>query len=70
MKFLMIVAASSALAVAAAQADPKPGQANEPMTTKMMKPGMKTGDVRKAAEKREEEMKPMLEKESAAEGKK
>ena len=36
---------------------------NEPMPTKMAKPGMKTGDVGKAAEKMDRRMKPMLDKE-------
>lgn len=36
---------------------------NEPMPTKMAKPGMKTGDVKKSAEKKRQRMKPMLEKE-------
>jgi hypothetical protein len=44
----------------------RPAKMNEPMETKMMKPGMKVGDVKKAAAKKERELKPMLEKESAA----
>ena len=39
---------------------------DEPMKTGMMKPGMKVGDVRKAAEKRDRELKPMIEKESGS----
>jgi len=41
----------------------RPMPANEPMPTKMAKPGMKTGDVGKAAEKMDQRMKPMLDKE-------
>jgi len=44
----------------------RPAKMNEPMETKMMKPGMKVGDVKKAAAKKERELKPMLKKESAA----
>jgi hypothetical protein len=35
----------------------------EPMAGKMKRPGMKQGDVKKSAEKKERVMKPMLEKE-------
>ena len=38
-------------------------KANEPMATKMKKPGMKQGDVKKQAEKKRRAMKPMLERE-------
>jgi hypothetical protein len=34
------------------------------MATKMKKPGMKQGDVKKSAEKKKKEMKPMLDQES------
>ena len=34
----------------------KPMKMDEPMPTKMAKPGMKQGDVKKAAEKKEREM--------------
>jgi hypothetical protein len=43
---------------------------DEPMPIKMAKPGMKKGDVKKAAEKKEREMKPMIDKESAGGAKK
>ena len=43
---------------------------DEPMPAKMAKPGMKKGDVKKAAEKKEREMKPMMEKEAAGGAKK
>lgn len=36
---------------------------NEPMPTKMAKPGMKTGDVKRSAEKQRQRLKPMLKKE-------
>ena len=39
-------------------------KADEPMATKMKKPGMKQGDVKKKADAKKKEMKPMLEKES------
>ncbi len=39
---------------------------DEPMPIKMAKPGTKKGDVKKAAEKKEREMKAKMEKESAA----
>lgn len=48
----------------------KPMNMDEPMPTKMAKPGMKKGDVKKAAEKKEREMKPMMDKESAGGAKK
>ena len=41
----------------------KPMKTNEPMTTEMKKPGMMKGDVKKAAEKKDGEMKGMMEKE-------
>lgn len=43
---------------------------DEPMPIKMAKPGMKKGDVKKAAEKKEREMKAMMDKESAGRPKK
>lgn len=36
---------------------------NEPMETGMMKEGMTKGDVRKAAEKKDRELQPMMEQE-------
>ncbi len=41
-----------------------PMNMNEPMPIKMKKEGMKTGNVKKAAQKREREMKATLQKES------
>lgn len=56
-----------------AQADDKPPRdapqaptkmkADEPMTTGMMKKGMKKGDVKRAAEKKAQKMQPMMEQE-------
>ena len=43
---------------------------DEPMPIKMAKPGTKKGDVKKAAEKKEREMKPMMDRESAGRAKK
>jgi len=43
---------------------------DEPMHGEMKKKTMKKGDVRKAAEKKDREMKPMLERESAGAAKK
>ena len=48
----------------------KPMKMDEPMPTKMAKPGMKKGDVKKAAQKKEREMKSMMDKESAGGAKK
>jgi hypothetical protein len=41
---------------------------NEPMPTKMAKPGMKMGDVKKAAEKKDHEMRDALKKEEQSAG--
>ncbi len=59
----------------ATAADSKPASGksmnmDEPMPIKMAKPGMKKGDVKSAAEKKEREMKPMLEREAAGAAKK
>jgi len=48
----------------------RPAKVNEPMKTEMMKPGMKMGDVKKAAAEKERRLKRMMEKESAASPKK
>lgn len=59
----MIVAGACAVGVVLA-ADPKPAaKMEEPMAGKMRKPGMKQGDVKKAAQKKRRDMKPKLEKE-------
>jgi hypothetical protein len=47
-----------------------PMKMDDPMPTKMAKPGMKKGDVKKAAQKKEREMKSMMDKESAGGAKK
>ena len=43
---------------------------DEPMHGQMKKKGMKKGDVKKAAEKKHRDMKPMMEKEEAGSAKK
>jgi len=48
----------------------KPMKMDDPMPIKMKKQGMKKGDVKKAAEKKEREMKAMMDKESALGAKK
>ena len=61
------------LATVVAAAEPTPSgdaarpvakmKMDEPMSTGMMKPGMKKGDVKKAGERRKKKMTPMLEQE-------
>ena len=46
----------------------KPMNMDEPMPTKMAKPGMKMGDVKKAAEKKDREMRDALKKEQQSAG--
>jgi len=53
-----------------ADAPGKPMKMDEPMHGEMKKKGMKKGDVKKAAKKREREMKPILEREAARSAKK
>ncbi len=53
-----------------ADAPGKPMKMDEPMHGEMKKKGMKKGDVKKAAKKREREMKPILEREAAGSAKK
>jgi pentapeptide MXKDX repeat protein len=72
---LLTVAAACAVAIAtgtsALAADPpkadsaksKPMNMDEPMAGAMKKEGMKKGDVKKAAEKKDREMRKMMEKE-------
>jgi len=55
----ILVAAS----VLAAEPREKPMRKDEPIANKMKKPGMKQGDVKKEAQEKAREMKPMLEKE-------
>ena len=60
MRFLL-VALIFALPV---HAEDSAKKANEPMATKMKKPGMKQGDVKKDADKKMKKLKPKLEQES------
>jgi uncharacterized membrane protein len=62
--------AAGRIAYATDAAPAKPMKMDEPMPIKMTKEGMKVGDVKKAAEKKDIEMKPMLDKESAEAAKK
>ena len=70
----LATAATLAICLSAFAADPtaagKPMNMDEPMPIKMMKPGMKKGDVKEAADKKQREMKPMLEKEASEKTKK
>jgi len=69
---VLVAAAELGLAFGALAADvakqapaneSQPMKMDEPMTGEMMKKGMKKGDVKKAAEEKEREMKAKLEKE-------
>ena len=73
----IILAASAALitaltlgaggAIAQDTAKPKPPmKMDEPMPGEMKKPGMKQGDVKKAADDKQQKMKPMMDKEEQA----
>ena len=53
-----------------ADAPGKPMKVDEPMHGEMKKESMKKGDVKKAAKKRERELKPVIEKEAAGSAKK
>ena len=74
MKPLETIALAAILAAGtgawAADAPGKPMKMDEPMHGDMKKKGMKKGDVKKAAKKREREMKPILEREAAGSAKK
>ncbi len=74
MKPLEAIALAAILAVGTgawgADAPGKPMKMDEPMHGEMKKKGMKKGDVKKAAKKREREMKPILEREAAGSAKK
>ena len=66
--FVIVALLSPVLRATGADTAAPPGKSmnmDEPMPTKMAKPGTKMGDVKKAAEKKEREMKPMMDKESA-----
>ena len=60
---LLLLAAAPA---APAGDAPKKMESDRPMTTKMKKPGMKQGDVKRSAERTAREMKPELEREGKA----
>ena len=47
----------------------KPMEVDRPMTTKMMKPGMKQRDVKREADRKAREMKPELRREEKSMGK-
>ena len=74
MKPLQPIALAAILAAStgawAADAPGKPMKMDEPMHGEMKKKSMKKGDVRKAAKKKEREMKPILEREAAGSEKK
>ncbi len=74
MKTLQIVAVAAILAAGtwarAADAPGKPMKMDEPMHGEMKKKSMKKGDVRKAAEKKERDMKPRMDREQAGGAKK
>jgi hypothetical protein len=64
MRLRLYVALIIAGACTAFAADTKPpAKMEEPMAGKMKRPGMKQGEVKKAAEKKQRAMKPKLEKE-------
>jgi hypothetical protein len=68
MKRLFVAMTAALLSLAASGAYPvesgkKQLPMDEPMHGQMRKPGMKTGDVKKSAEKKRRRLKPMLEKE-------
>jgi len=70
--FLLAVSlAPAALAADDSKAAKKKMEMDEPMSTKMMKPGMRMGDVKKDADRRTRDMKPKLDREekSIARGK-
>ena len=79
-RVLLAIAAGCALVLAtgigALAADPpkadtaksKPMNMDEPMAGAMKKEGMKKGDVKKAAEKKDREMRKMIEKEQQSAG--
>ena len=62
--FLVALAAFLAGPALAAEPAKKEMRMDEPMATKMKKPGMKRGNVKKNAAAKSREMKPMLDKEA------
>ena len=67
---LLLACGSGACGADSKPASGGPMKLDDPMPIKMKKQGMKKGDVKKAAEKKQREMNPMMEKESAGGGKK
>lgn len=68
-RILLAAMLGATFCVRGADAPPARGKAmkmDAPMTIKMMKPGMKVGDVKKAAEEKDREMKSRMGRESAA----
>jgi len=51
---------------AAEQTAKPPMKMDDPMPGEMKKPGMKKGDVKKAADDKQQKMKPMMDKEESA----
>ncbi|MGC2519647.1 MAG: hypothetical protein WA373_11155 [Burkholderiales bacterium] len=71
--FVIVVLLISGYRAYGADPSSTPGKSmnmDEPMPIKMAKPGMKKGDVKKAAKKKEGEMKAIMDKESAGREKK
>ena len=60
---LLLALLSGQPALAADAPAKKKMESDKPMTTKMKKPGMKQGDVKREAERKAREMKPELERE-------
>ena len=58
-----ILAADASRTADVPKAGKKQMRMHDPMSTKMMKSGMKKGDVKKDADKRAQDMKPMLDQE-------
>jgi hypothetical protein len=66
----LLVSGSCAHGADSSSTPGKPMKMDEPMPIKMKKPGMKKGDVKRAAEKKELEMKAIMDRESAGGAKK
>ncbi len=58
-----VLAADTPPAADAPRVAKKKMEMDQPMSTKMMKPGMKMGDVKKDADQRARDMKPKLDRE-------
>jgi len=73
MSFFIVALLSSGFRAYGADPGPAPGKSmkmDDPMPIEMAKPGTKKSDVKKAATRKEGEMKGMMEKEPAAGAKK